>query len=112
MKNSGKVFYREKLAGWVWEDEDEGIHGFTYDNEYLLDPGARQVSFTLPLRKESFLSATMLPFFDGLIPEGWVLDIVTDNWKLDARDRMAILLIACKDCIGAISIIPEEKSES
>jgi serine/threonine-protein kinase HipA len=46
----------------------------------------------------------MIPFFDGLIPEGWLLDITVKNWKLDTRDRMGLLLTACKDCIGAVSI--------
>jgi serine/threonine-protein kinase HipA len=46
------------------------------------------------------------PFFDGLIPEGWLLEIAEKNWKLDARDRMGILLATCQDCIGAVSVEP------
>lgn len=46
----------------------------------------------------------MLPFFDGLIPEGWLLEIAGKNWKLNARDRMGLLLACCRDCIGAVSI--------
>ena len=52
----------------------------------------------------------MIPFFDGLIPEGWLLDIAQKNWKLDPRDRMGLLLTCCKDCIGAVSIVPEQES--
>ena len=48
----------------------------------------------------------MIPFFDGLIPEGWLLDITVKNWKVNPNDRMELLLIACKDCIGAVSIEP------
>ena len=46
----------------------------------------------------------LFPFFDGLIPEGWLLDIAEKNWKLNPRDRMGLLLACCKDCIGAVSI--------
>jgi serine/threonine-protein kinase HipA len=46
----------------------------------------------------------LFPFFDGLIPEGWLLDIATTNWKLNSNDRMALLLACCRDCIGAASI--------
>jgi serine/threonine-protein kinase HipA len=53
----------------------------------------------------------MLPFFDGLIPEGWLLDIAIKNWKIDQRDRMGLLLSVCKDCIGAISIEKIENEE-
>ena len=51
----------------------------------------------------------MFPFFDGLIPEGWLLKIVTDNWKIESRDRFAILLVACKDGIGNVSIREEKE---
>jgi serine/threonine-protein kinase HipA len=46
----------------------------------------------------------MFPFFDGLIPEGWLLEIAEKNWKLDARGRMGLLLACYRDCIGAVSI--------
>ena len=53
----------------------------------------------------------MFPFFDGLIPEGWLLDIAETNWKINQRDRMGLLLAFCKDCIGAVSIIPLEEDK-
>jgi hypothetical protein len=46
------------------------------------------VNLTLPLKAEPFNSNILFPFFDGLIPEGWLLDIAERNWKLNARDRM------------------------
>ena len=45
---------------------------------------------------------------DGLIPEGWLLDIVSRNWKIDPKDRFALLLVACKDPIGNVSIREEK----
>jgi serine/threonine-protein kinase HipA len=106
MRRSGKVYYKNMFAGIVWQD-DEG-YGFAYDSEYV-DSKNPVVSLTLPLRKEPYLDSTMIPFFDGLIPEGWLLNITIKNWKLDNRDRMGLLLRACKDCIGAISIEPENE---
>ncbi|MBR4393633.1 MAG: HipA N-terminal domain-containing protein, partial [Oscillospiraceae bacterium] len=49
-------------------------------------------------------SKTLFAFFDGLIPEGWLLDLVVHNWKINLRDRFGLLLVACRDCIGAVSI--------
>ena len=92
----------EKMAGTLTEDEN-GFH-FQYDQSYLKSKEAEPVSLTLPLTKTGFESKTMFPFFDGLIPEGWLLDIAQKNWKLNPRDRMEILLKACQDCIGAVSI--------
>jgi serine/threonine-protein kinase HipA len=54
----------------------------------------------------------LFSFFDGLIPEGWLLDIAEKNWKLNPRDRMGLLLMCCKDCIGAISVHPLNENEA
>lgn len=109
MKRSGKVFFKDRLAGIVWQDENG--YGFEYDKNYLQLKSAVPVSLTLPLRVEPYLQNTMIPFFDGLIPEGWLLDIIVKNWKVNVNDRMQLLLIACKECIGAVSIEPIEIKE-
>ena len=103
---SGKVFVDEQYAGII--EERDGLCIFTYDSQYLQSIEAKPISLTLPLRSQPFEERTMIPFFDGLIPEGWLLNIITDNWKIDPRDRMALLLLACKDCIGNISITEGE----
>lgn len=100
----GRVFYQNHAAGTIVEDS-EGFC-FVYDEAYLALPDARPVSMTLPLQAEPFRSQTMFPFFDGLIPEGWLLDIALDSWKINARDRMSLLLACCKDCIGAVHVEP------
>ncbi|HCC86008.1 MAG: HipA N-terminal domain protein [Bacteroidetes bacterium 38_7] len=91
-----------ELAGWLTQDE-LGYH-FVYEKSYAMKPGARPVSLTLPLRDEPYTSKVLFPFFDGLIPEGWLLDIAERNWKLNPRDRMGLLLVCCKDCIGNVSV--------
>ncbi|MDO5130497.1 MAG: phosphatidylinositol kinase, partial [Prevotellaceae bacterium] len=35
------------------------------------------------------------------------LNIAENSWKINQRDRMSLLLACCKDCIGAVSIIPD-----
>ncbi len=102
MIKRGRVFYKENLAGIIEENEDG--FSFNYNKEYLQLDGAKPISLTMPLREESYVSKTMFSFFDGLIPEGWLLDIAEKNWKINERDRMELLLTFCKDCIGAVSI--------
>ena len=99
---TANVFIRNVFAGKLCETE-EG-YSFEYDTEYFQSATATPVSLTLPLREEPYYSKTLFSFFDGLIPEGWLLDVVVHNWKLDIRDRFGLLLIACKDCIGNVSI--------
>ncbi len=108
MNRKAKVLFFGRLAGIIFEN-DEG-YVFVYDSEYLKDVHALPISFTLPLQEEPFTEKTMIPFFDGLIPEGWLLNIVEQNWKINPRDRMGLLLACCKDCIGAVSIISEENT--
>ncbi len=103
MNRSGKVFHQTNFAGMLSEDED-GYH-FQYDEKYLNQANAQAISLTIPLRNNPFHSPVLFPFFDGLIPEGWLMDIAIQNWKLNPRDRMGLLLSVCKDCIGAVSII-------
>ena len=62
------------------------------------------VSLTLPLTQEIYSSNTLFPFFDGLIPEGWLLGVVERNWEIDGRDRFGLLLATCSDCIGDVRI--------
>ncbi len=109
MRRSGNVYFKDKLAGVVWQDENG--YGFSYDSLYLAQADAVPVSLTLPLQEDVYNSNTMIPFFDGLIPEGWLLNIAVKNWKLNERDRMSLLLTVCKDCIGAVSIINNEEEE-
>ena len=105
----GKVFYKDFFAGIIQEDENG--YSFSYAKEYLNITSSQAISFSFPLREETYISKTMFPFFDGLIPEGWLLDIAESNWKINPRDRMSLLLAFCKDCIGAVSVIPFEAEE-
>lgn len=96
------VYVRNTFAGTLSETDEGYI--FEYDNNYLLSNDCTPVSLTLPLRSEPYKSTVFFPFFDGLIPEGWLLNIVTRNWKIDKNDRFGLLLVACKDSIGNVSI--------
>jgi len=95
------VYLFDRLAGRLTEDENG--YSFEYDAAYL-DENPIRLSANLPLRKEAFHDKVLFPFFDGLIPEGWLLDIAAQNWKLNPNDRMGLLLACCRDCIGAASI--------
>jgi len=96
------VYVRETFAGTL-KETDFG-YSFIYDNEYLESEKPTAVSLTLPIQSEEYTSKTLFAFFDGLIPEGWLLDIVSHNWKIDRKDRFGLLLVACKDPIGNVQI--------
>ncbi|WP_455625732.1 HipA N-terminal domain-containing protein [Parabacteroides sp.] len=103
------IFYKDQLAGILTEN-DAGYE-FRYLPEYLSLEKAKAVSMTLPLQDEVYTSPVLFPFFDGLIPEGWLLDVALRNTDISILDRMSLLLICCKDCIGAVGVVPLAEKE-
>ena len=102
MDRKAEVRLFGKVAGFLTEDESG--YTFKYSADYLKVSDAIPVSLLLPLQSEPFFNRVLFPFFDGLIPEGWLLEIAEKNWKIDARDRMGLLLACCWDCIEAAGI--------
>ncbi len=100
------VYVNEQLAGVL--SETEVGYSFQYSLDYIKDVDATPVSLTLPLNPNEYTSKILFPFFDGLIPEGWLLSVVSKNWKIDLNDRFGLLLAACKDPIGNVKIEEEQ----
>lgn len=101
----GRVMFGDIPAGEI-EERPDGAVVFRYLPDYLARPDAQPISLTLPLSPEPVETVGLHPFFDGLLPEGWLLDIATRNWKLDPRDRVGLLLNLCSECIGAVRLLP------
>lgn len=101
-----KVYYHDLFAGWLIKDS--GIYSFTYNVDYLENPQTAPVSLSLPLRKESYESKTLFPFFRNLIPEGWLFELNAKAFHIDERDEFGMLALTGKDCVGAVSVMPEE----
>jgi len=48
---------------------------FTYDTAWLEHPRAKAIAPSLPLRRIAYESEGLHPFFENLLPEGWLLQI-------------------------------------
>lgn len=92
----GQVLCNGIAAGIITEDERG--YTFVYNKAYLSMPDAQPVSLTLPLRQEPYTNNVMFSFFDGLIPEGWMLNIAERNWHCLLMDskRSYYQWILCK----------------
>ncbi len=99
------VYYKEFLAG-ILTETDDGEYIFEYDEKYVMEHPKEDISLTMPVRSKSYTEKRLFPFFEGLIPEGWLLDIASKNWKINPGDRMGLLLACCQNCIGAVSVQP------
>jgi len=100
-----RVLYQHRFAG-ILTETDEGEYIFRYDDEYVREYPSDMITFSMPVSRFPYVDKRLFPFFEGLIPEGWLLDIAVVSWKLNKNDRMGLLLTCCRNCIGAVSIEP------
>jgi serine/threonine-protein kinase HipA len=97
------VFYKSQLAGEL-EKTVVGHFVFTYNDDYLKS-SFPSISLTLPKEKKKFESTDLFAFFDGLIPEGWLLNLASSELRLNPlSDRFELLTKLCHDTIGAVHI--------
>lgn len=95
------VYFKSDLAGYLLETNEGYI--FQYDQAFLKKN--IPISVSLPPKEEPFKSVELFPFFKGLLPEGWYLDIVSATQKVDARDYFGVLAsTASVGTIGAVTI--------
>jgi len=104
------IYYKELLAGTLTET-DEGEYIFQYDNNYAQNFPSQFLTFDMPVSTKPYTDKRLFAFFEGLIPEGWLLDIASKNWKINQNDRMGLLLACCQNCIGAVSVQPILKDD-
>ncbi|MCB0707597.1 MAG: HipA N-terminal domain-containing protein [Saprospiraceae bacterium] len=107
----GIVNYKNELAG-VLTEEDNGEYLFTYDDKYIQNHPRQFITFQMPVSRQTYRSKRLFPFFDGLIPEGWLLNIAAESWKINKNDRMGLLLACCQNSIGAVSVHPIKEKDN
>ena len=94
------VKYNDLLAGYL--SETENGYKFVYETSYL--EKGQPISLSLPLRKEPYESKELFSFFEGLLPEGWYLNIVSATAKIDSSDAFGLLLATTSNTIGAVTV--------
>ena len=58
------------------------------------------------------MSEGLHPYFENLLPEGWLLELATKKLKIAKDDAFGLLLATCADCVGAVEIVPAEEEAS
>jgi serine/threonine-protein kinase HipA len=83
---------------------------FRYDAEWVANPNAVAVSMTLPVTDAPYVTEGLHPFFENLLPEGWLLELATKKLKISKDDAFGLLIATCADCVGAVEIVPAEEA--
>lgn len=103
-----EIYYNDTLAG-ILTETDEGEYTYIYRDDYIKKYPHQFLTFSMPVSNTVYRDKRLFPFFDGLIPEGWLLDIASKTWKINPNDRMGLLLACCGNCIGAVSVKPSSE---
>ncbi len=87
------------IPAGILEETSDGKYRFTYHKNYSGDP----VSLTMPVRDKPYEYVKFPPYFDGLLPEGVMLEALLRQLKIDRRDSFSQLCAVGRDMIGAIT---------
>ena len=98
------IFFNNELAGYLAETSN----GYTFQYDHTFLKKNIPISISLPPRETPYRSKELFPFFKGLLPEGWYLNIVSATQKVDSKDSFGLLLASTsKDTIGAVTVKKE-----
>jgi len=97
--NKANVLVNGIFAG-ILEKRDKDNYVFTYDEHYKGPP----VSLTMPIKQKRYDYDKFPPFFEGLLPEGDMLEALLRKYKLDKKDYFTQLLKVGRDVVGAVTI--------
>lgn len=102
--SKANIYIRNELAGFL--EKFPGNHfQFSYYEDWVKKKGI-PIGFAFPVNQSPVKSDELFPFFDNLIPEGWLLKSVESIYKIDKSNRFALLLATGRETIGAIKIVP------
>lgn len=90
-------------AGYL-EELPDGSYRFEYLPGYHGPP----VSLTMPTDRRVWRFGGFPPFFEGLLPEGEMLEGLLRQRKIDRDDHFAQLLAVGRDLVGAVTVEADE----
>ncbi|NOR05528.1 MAG: toxin HipA [Deltaproteobacteria bacterium] len=88
---------------------EELEYGKRYRFAYLENYQGPPISLTMPVDKKEFVFEEFPPFFDGLLPEGVLLEGLLKQRKIDRHDYFSQIVAVGKDLVGAVTV--QEKQE-
>ena len=87
-------------AGLLEETKPGRAYRFAYHAHYSGEP----ISLTMPVQGREYVFDRFPPFFDGLLPEGLMLESLLKKRKLDRRDLFGQLVTVGADLVGAVTV--------
>ncbi len=101
------VFFDSKIVGFLSEDNDERL-SFCYSKEWLADEKSFSLSIALKLSDQTYGHVITKSFFENLLPEGEVKNVLEKTNRKNISDVFRFLKEYGVDCSGAFVITPSE----
>lgn len=101
------VFYETELVGVLSEDNEEHL-SFKYSKDWQVNPNSFPLSIALKLTEEAYGHLPAKAFFENLLPEGSVKEILEEHSKSNIKGEFDFLKIYGEDCAGAFVITPHD----
>ena len=95
------VYAHGKRAG-VLTEVSTAEYRFEYDDDY----DGQAISLTMPIGQRKFGFNGFPPFFEGLLPEGIMLEGLLRISKIDRKDYFSQLMATGADLVGAVTVEP------
>ncbi len=95
-----KVFMHGQWAGILEEWVANREYRFVYHDSYEGPP----ISLTIPVGRKTHEFSGFPAFFDGLLPEGEMLEGLLRQRKIDRNDCFAQLMAVGSELIGAVTV--------
>jgi len=88
------------IEAGIFENPTSDQYKFTYHFDYQGPP----ISLTMPLINPVYEFNAFPPFFEGLLPEGVMLEALLRKYKIDRNDYFSQLVKVGQDVVGAVTI--------
>ncbi len=83
------------------EEHSRNHYVFRYFNDYT----GPLVSLSMPLSKHEYIFERFPPFFEGLLPEGEMLEGLLGQCKIDRFDLFSQLIAIGAETVGAVTVM-------
>lgn len=97
---TANVFVNGILAGELQEIERGKKYCFVYAQNYK----GPSVSLEMPVIPSTYEFDRFPPFFEGLLPEGFMLDGLLRIAKIDRNDLMSQIITVGGDLVGNVTV--------
>ena len=100
------VWWDGRVSGCLYLGPD-GDTLFTYDADWLADPKAPALSFSLPKQAEPFKRSAVQAFFGGMLPEEGQRTAIARALGVSADNEFRLLEYLGGEVAGALTLLPE-----